>query len=87
MQDLQAQTEKIRAVRRTYEDELMAKANVVGVGVGYRQRGGERTDELALVVMVNKKVPDALLAPEDIIPTSLEGVPVDVQEVGEIRAY
>ncbi len=82
MQDLQSQTEKIRAVRRTYEDELMSKANVVGVGVGYRQRGGERTGELALVVMVNKKVPEALLAPEDIIPSSLEGVPVDVQEVG-----
>jgi len=87
MQDLQAQTDKIRAVRRTYEGELMSKANVVGVGVGYRQRGGERTGELALVVMVNKKVPEALLAPEDVIPTSLEGVPVDVQEVGEIRAY
>ena len=87
MQDLQAQTEKIRLVRRTYEGELMSKANVVGVGVGYRQRGGERTGELALVVMVNKKVPEALLAPEDVIPTSLEGVPVDVQEVGEIHAY
>ncbi len=87
MHDLQSQTEKIRAVRRAYEDELMAKANVVGVGVGYRQRSGERTDELALVVMVNKKVPEALLSPEDVIPTSLEGVPVDVQEVGEIRAF
>jgi hypothetical protein len=29
MPDIQAQTEKIRAVRRAYEDELMAKANVV----------------------------------------------------------
>ena len=87
MQDLHAQTEKIRAVRQAYQDELMSKANVVGLGVGYRQRSGERTDELALVVMVNKKVPEALLAPEDVIPTSLEGVPVDVQEVGEIRAF
>jgi hypothetical protein len=87
MPDIQDQTEKIRAVRRAYEDELMAKANVVGVGVGYRQRSGERTGELALVVMVDKKVPEALLAPEDVIPTSLEGVPVDVQEVGEIRAF
>ena len=51
MPDLQEQTEKIRRVRRAHEDELMSKANVVGVGVGYRQRGGEPTDELALVVM------------------------------------
>lgn len=86
MPDLQEQTEKIRRVRRAHEDELMSKANVVGVGIGYRNRGGEHTDEPALVVMVSKKVPRALLAPEDIIPHSLEGVPVDVQEVGEIRA-
>ena len=86
MPDLQEQTEKIRNVRRVHEDELMSKANVIGVGIGYRQRGGEPTDELALVVMVNQKVPKELLAPEDFIPSSLEGVPVDIQEVGEIRA-
>lgn len=86
MPDLQEQTEKIRRVRRAHEDELMSKANVVGVGIGYRQRGGSPTDEPALVVMVNKKVPKALLAPEDFIPSTLDGVPVDVQEVGEIRA-
>lgn len=86
MQDSRSQTEKIRAIRRAYEDELMSKANVVGVGVGFQQQGGERTGELALVVMVKKKVPLEQLAPEDVIPSSLEGVPVDVQEVGEIRA-
>ncbi len=87
MQDSQTQTEKIRAIRRAYENELMSKANVVGVGVGFQQQGGERTGELALVVMVKKKVPLEQLAPEDVIPTSLEGVPVDVQEVGELRAF
>ena len=87
MQDSRAQTEKIRAIRRAYEAELMSKANVVGVGVGFQQQGGERTGELALVVMVKKKVPLKQLSPEDVIPTSLEGVPVDVQEVGELRAF
>ena len=87
MQDSRAQTEKIRAIRRAYEAELMSKANVVGVGVGFQQQGGERTGELALVVMVKKKVPLEQLAPEDVIPSSLEGVPVDVQEVGELRAF
>jgi len=41
---------------------------------------------LALVVMVTKKIPQRLLAPEDIIPISIEGIPIDVQEVGEISA-
>ena len=51
-----------------------------------RQRGGKPTDDVAVVVMVKAKVPPSQLAPEDIIPAQIEGVPVDVQEVGEIRA-
>lgn len=78
--------EEIRKVKAAYERELMSKPNVVGLGIGYRQRGGLRTDDMALVVMVEKKVPAAQLAPEDIIPAEIDGVPVDVQEVGKIRA-
>jgi len=86
MENPQAKTNKIRDVRHRYQDELMAKANVVGVGIGLRQQAGERTDEPALVVMVSKKVPLWQLSPEDIIPATLDGVPVDVQEIGELRA-
>jgi hypothetical protein len=86
MENQQAQTNKIRDVRRRYQDELMAKANVVGVGIGFRQQGGESTHQPALVVMVSKKVPEWQLSPEDVIPASLDGVPVDVQEIGELRA-
>jgi hypothetical protein len=54
--------------------------------VGYRQVGGERTETVALVVMVSRKLPAAQLAPQDVLPNEIEGVPVDVQEVGEVRA-
>ncbi|MGD2153551.1 MAG: hypothetical protein PVG79_09800 [Gemmatimonadales bacterium] len=84
--DAQAGLEKVRAVKEAYADELMAKANVVGVGVGLLESGGERTGTVAVVVMVRRKVPRPQLAAADIIPTELEGVPVDVQEVGEISA-
>ena len=87
MQDQYSPTENIRQVRRRYQDELMAKANVVGIGIGFRQRGGERTSEPALVVMVRRKLPPDQIAPQDMIPTSLEGIPVDVQEVGDLRAF
>lgn len=83
----QDETQRAQAVKRAYASQLMAKANVVGVGVGYCQRQGQRTDQVGLVVMVNKKLPATQLAPEDVIPHEIEGVPVDVQEVGEIRAY
>jgi hypothetical protein len=39
-----------------------------------------------LVVMVRQKLPRSQLAPDDIIPREIEDVPVDVQEVGEIKA-
>ena len=84
--DLKAATNRILAVKQVYEDELLSKPNVVGVAIGYRQTGGQTTDTLALVVMVTNKVPQNTLNPEDQIPISLEGIPIDVQEVGEITA-
>ncbi len=77
---------RIRAVKRQHEKALLRKANVVGVGVGVREQGGVRTNDLALVVMVRKKVPADQLAPADRIPSEIDGAPVDVQEVGTIRA-
>ncbi len=76
---------RIRAVKAAHEDELLRKANVVGVGIGLRQRSGEYTGELALVVSVTHKVPLEELAPEDRIPGEIDGVPVDVQAVGTLR--
>jgi hypothetical protein len=78
---------RAQAVKGAYQAMLMSKANVVGVGVGLRHRGGKRTGEVGLVVMVQRKVPRSLLAPEDILPSEIEGVPVDVKEVGELKAY
>lgn len=74
------------AVKARHEARLMQKANVVGVGVGFRERDGKLTDEIALVVNVTRKLPRSQLAPEDLIPNEIDGVPVDVYETGEIRA-
>ncbi len=75
-------TERAKAVQAKYTDELMAKAHVQGVAVGLAKKNGEYTGEIALVVMVDKKVPASELAPQDVIPRLLDGVPVDVQEMG-----
>jgi len=80
-------TQKASQVKRAYQAELMAKANVVGVGVGFRQVGGQRTETVALVVMVSRKLPAAQLDSQDVLPSEIEGVPVDVQEVGEFKAF
>jgi hypothetical protein len=79
--------EHLRAVKAEYESDLLRKPNVVGVGIGLRHRDGEPSQEPAIVVSVTHKVPSYELAPEDVIPRELEGVPVDVQVVGELRAF
>jgi hypothetical protein len=73
-------------VKRRHEQELLRKANVLAVGVGYRKRGGQQTPEVCIVVSVKKKLAASNLKPPDLIPASIEGVPVDVVETGEIRA-
>ena len=80
------QMERLRHVKMRHEAELMRKANVVGVGIGFRRRHGERTDELAIIVSVTHKVPRAQLDAEDVVPGELEGVPVDIEAVGRLRA-
>ena len=84
MNEQQETIKRIQAVKTAHEAELMAKANVVGVGIGFRQQQNNRTEEVVLVVLVERKTPRSQLAPEDIIPGQIDGVPVDVQESGRI---
>jgi hypothetical protein len=81
-----ALVERAKAVKARHAGRLMALPGVVGVGVGLRQRGGRSTDEVAIVVMVERKLPVDRLSSAEALPAELEGVPVDVQETGEIRA-
>ncbi len=80
------QTRHATEVQSKYTGELLDKANVQGTAVGLAKINGEYTDNIAVVVLVSVKLPEAELAPEDICPKSLEGVRVDVQEVGFLTA-
>ena len=84
---IRAAVARARDVKEAHTASLMAKANVVGVSVGYREKGGRRTDEVALIVMVDRKLAPSALSPSDYIPTEIDGVPVDVQYVGRIEAH
>ena len=81
-----AKAEEIKMVKERHEASMMAKKNVVGVGIGYKETKGVKTDRLALVVMVSKKVAAEELREGDVIPAEIEGVTTDVIEVGEIVA-
>ena len=73
-------------VKRRHEQELLRKANVVAVGVGYCTRGGVMTKEVCIVVSVKNKEALSKLKPQDVIPAEIENIPVDVVETGVIRA-
>jgi hypothetical protein len=81
-----ASIEKALDVKKRFEAELLNLDNVVGVGVGLRQIAGAYTDEIALIIMVKRKVDRGELTADALLPEELEGVTVDVQEVGEIQA-
>jgi hypothetical protein len=60
--------------------------NVVGVGIGEKLVGDRPTGVMALQFLVRRKYPDAQIAAEARLPAAVDGVPVDVQEVGVLRA-
>lgn len=64
---------------------ILQKRNVVTVGLGNKQVGGNDTGRMALVVGVKQKLPLSLLATEDVIPAQVKGLDTDVIEVGEIK--
>ncbi len=78
--------EDVRAVKDRHQEQLLKKKNVVGLGIGYKEVEGQETGLLSLVVMVRKKEPPSQLDAADLVPFEIEGVPVDVKEVGDIVA-
>ncbi|MEU8343475.1 hypothetical protein AB0C74_17395 [Spirillospora sp. NPDC048832] len=84
-QDTQAALERGR-------DEIIERylrsgdPNIVGVGIGFRVRGGRRTDEPVVTVLVEKKRPAALVSLRRLLPENVEvdGVRwgIDVVEAG-----
>lgn len=65
---------------------LKKKLNVNGVGIGHKIVAGKDTGELCLTVMVKKKLAKSELVKKDLIPASLNNIPLDVTEIGEIYA-
>ena len=72
---------EIKKIMGSRRNELLSKANVVGMAVGKKDRDH---DDYALVVFVEKKKSLQSLSPLDIIPQEIDGVITDVVESGEI---
>ncbi len=77
----------ISMLRQKAQKDILKKANVVGVGVGFKEVGGKKTDELALKVLVREKAPISALSSKDLIPKEMDGIRTDVLAVGHIYAF
>ncbi|ABO48630.1 conserved hypothetical protein [Desulforamulus reducens MI-1] len=64
---------------------IMGIKNVVGVGVGYKHVGMERTQQKAIIIFVTKKEDLGNLSREELVPFKINGLETDVIEVGDIR--
>lgn len=79
----QSRLARLIAVKARHEAALMRKANVVGVGIGFRPAGAQELQP-AIIVSVTHKVPLSHLRSEDVVPSELEGFPVHVQAIGQV---
>ncbi len=77
---------KIQSVKARYEADLLKKPHVVGVGIGLRMQEGQPGGEPGLIVNVSRRISPLFLRPKDRIPKVLDGVPVWIEVIGEIKA-
>lgn len=85
-EDIREQVRRAAEAQQKYTDRLLSYPGVVGIAVGYVTQNQQRTPEIGLIVMVDHKLPEAQLTPEETIPHELDGVRVDVQEMGTFTA-
>ena len=81
---------EVRKAGQEAQPEFMSSsafANVVGMGVGVKWRGGEPTGDPALVVLVTQKLEKSALSTADLIPDELSGMQTDVLAIGYPFAY
>lgn len=79
-------TKAHRSACRDAETRLKSHPNVVSIGIGYKYKGGVRTDEICIVVGVRKKLPKDQVPDGELIAQTIDGVNTDVIEYGDIRA-
>ncbi|HHW91323.1 MAG TPA: hypothetical protein GX735_01335 [Firmicutes bacterium] len=77
--------ERLRRILKKAKNRLFPLRNVVGVGLGYKETGRENTGELSVVVFVSRKEHHRDLGPDDTIPRTIDAVPTDVVEIGEVK--
>ncbi|MDX1616137.1 MAG: hypothetical protein R3300_17630 [Candidatus Promineifilaceae bacterium] len=61
----------LKEAHTRYTTELLQIPGVHGVGIGFKEVGGKRTEEIVLIVRVDKKQPRERIDPKELIPREL----------------
>src|SRR5271166_113233 len=78
--------DEIRAIKDKHSKTLMPKHGLTGIGVGHKRVAGQHTDQLAVVFMVEKKLPKDKVEADKLLPETLDGAICDVIETGKLTA-
>jgi hypothetical protein len=73
-----ATVDEIIAIKERVEAQFLGAPGVTGVDVGYKEVGGQATDQVAIRVHVAAKTDD--IPADQRVPAEIEGVPTDVLE-------
>ncbi len=79
--------EHIREVLKSVRQDYMGKANVVATGIGYKVTNGKVTDNLSIICSVESKKSKKLLSTSELIPQSVDSIPIDINPSGAIYAF
>lgn len=77
---------ELRAAVEQAKQSLKGHPDVVSVGIGFKYRGGSRTDQVCIVVGVRRKLPASAVASGRLIPAAIAEQSTDVVQYGEIKA-
>lgn len=67
-----------------YENIMLKKKNVIGLGEGYKITDGKTTPEKAIMILVEKKEPKSQISKKNLVPDLVEDIQTDVYETGPI---
>ena len=73
--------------KNKHKDFLWSFPHVKGLGVGNKKIKGKSTKILAIKIFVDKKIPIEDLTEEQCIPSQIDGIPTDVEELGPLNSY
>jgi hypothetical protein len=84
--ELQGDLAGLAGARAAAEERFLPRANVVGVGLGYKITGGQASSTPSVMVLVSSKLPESLLDTKERVSKTVDSVPTDVLEVGHLLA-